>query len=103
MPTVGSFTLIDGKWTGAIRTMTISMKAQMVPVTGKADDGPDYRIFSDSAEIGAAWKRESKDGGTPYLSVTLDDPALPAPIRAAFFEDADDGTGTLVWNRQKPA
>ena len=101
MATIGTFSQKDGKWTGTIRTMTINVKAQMVPVAEKAEGGPDYRIFAGGAELGAAWREESKDGETPYLAVKLDDPGFEKPLRAASFEKEDDGSGVLVWNRQK--
>ena len=31
MAQIGAFTLKDGPWTGTIRTMTINVKAQLVP------------------------------------------------------------------------
>lgn len=31
MAQIGAFTLKDGAWTGTIRTMTINVKAQLVP------------------------------------------------------------------------
>ena len=80
MATIGTFSQKDGKWTGTIRTMTINVKAQMVPVTDKAEAGPDYRIFAGGAELGAAWREESKDGETPYLAVKLDDPEMAGLI-----------------------
>lgn len=102
MAQIGTFTLKDGAYTGTIRTMTINVKAQMVPNRDKASDGaPDFRLFAGGAELGAAWRQDSKDGETPYLAVKLDDPSFATPIRAAFFENADEGTGVLVWNRQK--
>ena len=51
------------------------------------------------AELGAAWRQESKDGETPYLAVKLDDPSFAGPMRAAFFENEKDGTGVMVWKR----
>ena len=51
MATIGTFSQKDGKWTGTIRTMTINVKAQMVPVTEKAEGGPDYRIFAGVALV----------------------------------------------------
>ena len=43
MAQIGSFTLKDGKYTGTIRTMTINVKAQLVPNKTKAnDEAPDY-------------------------------------------------------------
>ena len=101
MATIGTFSQKEGKWTGTIRTMIINVKAQMVPVAEPVEDGPAFRIFAGGAELGAAWREESKDGETPYLDVKLDDPGFDKPIRAAFFEKEEDGSGVLVWNRQK--
>ena len=101
MAQIGSFTLKDGKYTGTIRTMTVNVKAQLVPNKDKTNGGPDFRIYAGGAELGAAWREESKDGETPYLSVKLDDPSFAAPMRAAFFENEKDGTGVMVWSRPK--
>lgn len=101
MAQIGAFTLKDGAWTGTIRTMTINVKAQLVPNKEKANGAPDYRLYAGGAELGAAWRQDSKDGETPFLAVKLDDPSFAQPMRAAFFENAKEGTGVLVWNRPK--
>lgn len=101
MAQIGAFTMKDGTWTGTIRTMTINVKAQLVPNKEKANGAPDFRLYAGGAELGAAWQQESKDGETPFLAVKLDDPSFAQPMRAAFFENAKDGTGVLVWNRPK--
>ena len=98
MAQIGAFTLKDGKYTGTIRTMTINVKAQLVPNKSKAnDDAPDFRLYAGGAELGAAWRQDSKDRA--YLAVKLDDPSFATPVRAAFFENAEEGTGVMVWNR----
>ncbi len=56
-------------------------------------------MFAGGAELGAGWMEESKDAGTPYIALKLDDPSFAAPIRAAFFEDEDGSGGAMVWNR----
>jgi len=100
MAQIGAFTLKDGKHTGTIRTMTINVKAQLVPNKSKAnDDAPDFRLFAGGAELGAAWRQDSKNGGAPYLAVKLDDPSFAEPMRAAFFENIKDCTGILIWRR----
>ncbi len=101
MAQIGAFTLKDGTWTGTIRTMTINVKAQLVPNKEKANGAPDFRLYAGGAELGAAWQQESRDGETPFLAVKLDDPSFAQPMRAAFFENAKEGTGVLVWNRPK--
>lgn len=100
MATIGTFTEKDGAYTGTIRTMTINVKAQLVPNDSKANEGaPDFRVYAGGAELGAAWRQESKDGEKPYLAVKLDDPTFVAPVRAAFFENEAEGTGVMVWSR----
>lgn len=101
MAQIGAFTLKDGTWTGTLRTLTINVKAQLVPNKDKTKGTPDFRIYAGGAELGAAWREESKDGETPFLAVKLDDPSFAQPMRAAFFENAKEGTGVLVWNRPK--
>jgi len=101
MAQIGAFTLKDGTWTGTIRSMTINVKAQLVPNKEKANGAPDFRLYAGGAELGAAWHQESKDSETPFLAVKLDDPSFAQPMRAAFFENAKEGTGVLVWNRPK--
>jgi len=102
MAQIGTFTLKDGSYTGTIRTMTINVRARLVPNRDKGSEGePDFRLYAGGAELGAAWRQESKDGETPYLAVKLDDPGFGSPMRAAFFENEKDGTGVLVWNRAK--
>ena len=72
------------------------------PQTSK--DGKKYfRLIADPAkeayEIGAAFPREDKNG-TPYHSVSIESPVLPAPINAALFQDRESNALNLVWNRQ---
>jgi uncharacterized protein (DUF736 family) len=101
MAQIGTFTLKDDVWTGTIRTLTLNVRARLVPNKDKTKGAPDYRLFAGGAELGAAWRQESKDGETPYLAVSLDDPGFAGPVRAAFFENAQEGTGVLVWTRAK--
>ena len=101
MPTIGSFTTGKDGYTGTIRTLTINIKAKIIANDQKTSKGaPDFRIYAGHSELGAAWKTQtSGDQPRSYLSVQLDDPSLPEPIRAALFEE--DGTAFLVWNRRE--
>ena len=103
MAQIGAFTMKDGTWTGTIRTMTINVKAQLVPnrEKSKSKEAPDFRLYAGGAELGAAWRQATKDGETPYLAIRLDDPSFAQPMRAAFFENESEGTGVMVWNRAK--
>ncbi len=105
MATIGTFSATDDKgFVGTIRTMTINVKTKFVPNKNKNgnDKAPDFRIYAGGAELGAAWRSKSKgEEGGDYLSVKLDDPSFDKPIQAAFFENKDDNTGALVWNRKE--
>jgi uncharacterized protein (DUF736 family) len=54
-------------------------------------------VIVSGVEIGAAWRRTSKDNRS-YHSVKLDDPSFTAPIYAKLFE-GDDGECALIWSR----
>lgn len=101
MATIGSFTAGKSGYTGTIRTLTINIKASIVVNENKSSEGaPDFRVFAGRAELGAAWKAKSGgDEAREYLSVMLDDPSFPEPIRAALFEE--EGAAFLVWNRRE--
>jgi uncharacterized protein (DUF736 family) len=93
-------------FTGQVRTLTLDVSLALVPVeNSEAENAPAYRVHVDDAdgpEVGAAWKRSGEKAGE-YLSVLLDDPALPQPIRANLFRDDDAGAAwSLHWNRPKP-
>ncbi len=101
MATIGSFTLDKDGYTGTIRTLTINIKARIVPNDQKAsDNAPDFRVYAGRTELGAAWwAKTSGEEPRDYIRVLLDDPCFPDPIRAALFED--DGAAYLEWNRRE--
>ena len=103
MPTIGTFSATSDGYVGTIRTLTINVKTKLVANDTKANErAPDFRVYAGGAELGAAWReRTSGDEPRDYLSVQLDDPSFAEPIRAAFFENAEDGTGVLVWTRRE--
>lgn len=104
MSVIGMFTPIkDGGWEGTIRTLTIDVKARLIPNDNQdSERAPAFRLFAGRSELGAAW-RERSSGENPrdYLSVRLDDPSLPAPISAAMFEATDGKEAQLVWSRRR--
>jgi len=100
MATIGTFTKTDDSFVGTIRTMTINVKTKIVPNKDKSNDAaPDYRVYAGGAELGAGWWENSKGDECDYIALKLDDPSFAGPIRAAFFENDDDGTGVMVWKR----
>ncbi len=103
MAVIGIFTPTrEGGWVGTIRTMTIDVKARLVPNDNRENDqAPAFRIFAGRAELGAAWRQKSNnEHPRDYLSVRLDDPSLREAISAAMFEASDGNEAQLVWNRR---
>ncbi len=101
MATIGTFAKqADGSYAGAIKTLTLNVKAAQFRPNEKADErAPDYRIFAGSTEFGAAWKKTSREG-REYISAKLDDPSFAAPIYATLTE-AEEGSDSfnLIWSR----
>ncbi len=89
-------------FTGTIRTLALSVKANIVPDEHKASEAaPDYRVFSGTVELGAGWKRTTKNGEQrEYVSVKLDDPSFPAAIYANLVQtEGDPSVYSLIWSR----
>ena len=100
MATIGSFTKqTDGSYLGAIKTLTLNLEqVQIRPATAGKGNVPDYRIFCGPIEIGAAWKKTSRES-RPYLSVKLDDPSFALWINASLIETQEGYS--LVWSRAR--
>lgn len=92
---IGSFKTQKDGFTGELITLTHRAKL----VFEARSKGADYAITLNHIEVGAAWKRTSKEKGTEYLSVKLDSPFLPAPVNGALMPQ-EDGSHILVWNRE---
>jgi len=101
---LGNFKKTDTNgFRGSVRTLTLNLELAFEPnAEKKGDKSPDYRVITGDMEIGAAWKKTS-DGGNAYLSVTLDDPALPAAIDCAMVKSSIEHGYSLVWERRRKA
>ena len=99
MANIGTFTADKDGFTGTLRTLTLNVKVKFIPNAKESENAPDYRIVAGNFEIGAAWKKMSRQD-RPYLSVTLDDPSFPATIYARLVE-GEDGAHNLIWSRSK--
>jgi len=101
MATIGTFTKNEnGGFTGAVKTLTLNVKAKFVPTEGESERGPDFRIVTAATEFGAAWKKTARETQREYLSVKLDDPSFPAPIYASLVEAEDGESHNLIWSRR---
>lgn len=106
MSRIGTFTPTkDGGWSGAIHTLLMDTKVRLIPNDNRGSErAPAFRVYAGNCEIGAAWQeRTSDEPPKEYLSLRLDDPALPEPISVALFVDDDGKTGHMVWKRRDPS
>lgn len=77
----------DGGFAGTIRMLNLNADAKIVPVAEKkSEKSPDFRIEADSREIGAGWLNTLSRTQRDYISLTFDDPALPAAVKANLVE-----------------
>ena len=85
----------DGYTGGIFAFGTVCQPVEFIP----QQSGADFIVIeSGEFELGAAWRRTSKEG-KPYLSVKLDGPTLPAPVNCALIKQKD-GSYSLVWTRR---
>lgn len=92
----------DG-YRGQLKTLSIRADIEIRVNRSKSGDAqPDFRVFSDNVEIGAAWIRTGQVSGEPYVSLSLAAPEfgprrLYANLGRAAGQD-DDDTYALIWN-----
>lgn len=94
----------DGTLIGHIRTMFFkSDKVVFEPAEQmKGEKAPAFRIFTgDEIELGAAWRKASKETGSVYYDVKLDDPTFSAPVWCRLAQAKNDNGFVLVWERTK--
>ncbi len=105
MATIGTFTKDGAGYTGTLETLTIRAKLTFEPADKKSDNAPDYRVFhftdDFSSEIGAAWKKTSREGAE-YLSVSIDDPSFAERINCRLVKTGSEQGHTLFWERPRP-
>jgi uncharacterized protein (DUF736 family) len=105
MAMIGTFKKDGEGYGGSIETLTLSATVTLEPASKRGDSAPDFRIFHDadgfSSEIGAAWKKTSKEGAE-YLSVSLDDPSFADRINCRLVKTGIEQGYTLFWERQRP-
>ena len=91
----------DETFTGSISTLIMNKRVRIAPADEQANpDAPQYRVLSRGCEIGAGWDAQTNE--TPsraYISIVLDSPELPAPVRTALFEGENDHY--LIWKRRR--
>lgn len=99
MANIGTFTTTKSGFTGQIKTLALNVKSRFERIENPGENGPHFRIYSNSVELGAAWQKQAKQSERDYLSVKLDDPSFPAPIYATLVEVEGQEGLQLIWSR----
>lgn len=97
---IGAFTKKGDDLTGTISTFGASFENVTFEAITAKNNGPDYIIHTEAGELGAAWKKTSKQGND-YLSVSFRGPFLPGEVYAALLPTKAKGEFVLVWNELK--
>lgn len=104
MPAIGHVTKQkDGNFKGQLKTLSVSAPITILLNPAKSGDTqPDYRVYSQTVEVGAGWVKKGKTSGEDYISLSLADPAfgpkkLYANLGRAAGQD-DDDVFALIWN-----
>ena len=98
MAKIGAFSQTEHGYQGPVRTLTINTEVELV-LAMPAETAP---LNTASSPQGARWApawSKTSEAGNDYISLKLDDPALPAPIYASLFADDDGDKYSLVWQR----
>ncbi|MGV7123082.1 DUF736 domain-containing protein [Sphingopyxis sp. 550A] len=91
---------------GSIRTLSFDAQITVLKAPfSENDNAPKWRILIGDpalgAEIGAGWDRVGSRGY--YIALQIDDPSLPAPLRANMVRLGDDpGDFSILWSRPEP-
>jgi uncharacterized protein (DUF736 family) len=105
MATIGTFKKDGAGYAGTVETLTLKAKITFEPLEKRNDSAPDFRVFQItegfSSEIGAAWKKTSKEGAE-YLSVSIDDPSFAERINCRLVKTGSEQGHTLYWERARP-
>ena len=105
MTQIGQFTRGPTGYSGYLRTLSLDLELTFVPLdASESENAPAYRIHlgdEDGPEVGAGWKHSGERAGT-FISVLLDGPVFPQPIRARLFRSDEEGRDWgLHWSRPK--
>ena len=108
MTCIGTFAATPDGFEGRLKTLTIDRPLTLVAVDPcDVENAPDYRIMAgegeETYEVGAGWKHVGDKAGS-FVTLVVDDPVLPRPLRANLFS-SDDQNHVLIWSRgaRRPA
>jgi uncharacterized protein (DUF736 family) len=103
MPAIGYVTRKHQGFEGNLNTLTIKAKIRIAANEAKSSDKqPDYLVFVEGVEVGAAWVKKARTSGNEYVSLSIAAPEfgpkkLYANLGVAAGQD-DPDTFAIIWN-----
>lgn len=105
MAIIGTFKKDGAGYAGTIETIALKGRITFEPLEKRNGNAPDFRVFqltdSYTSDIGAAWKKTSKEGAE-YLSASIDDPSFAERIHCRLVKTGSEQGYTLYWERPRP-
>jgi uncharacterized protein (DUF736 family) len=83
MPQIGTFKSDGVGYSGQLHTLTSEALLTLEPNRQAGPNGPAFRVFHATSEVGIAFKPPGKDSGKPYLLVLVDDLSVSNSWQAA--------------------
>jgi uncharacterized protein (DUF736 family) len=93
----------NGGWIGLIFILAHRVRITLAPNDNRANgNAPQFRIFYGNAELGALWRRRTKEAvPRDYLSGEIDFAGAPEPIPVTVFFSDDGQSARMKWARRR--
>lgn len=94
------------KGSGSISTLTFDIDVTIEPNNSDNPMAPTHRVFARSprgklVECGGVWKKENKETGADYYTLTIRDYAFNANLGKAAGQDEDNVQAVIPWAPQQ--
>jgi uncharacterized protein (DUF736 family) len=94
MAIIGTLVAVENGYEGTLETLTIKAKVLLEKRQKTKDKHPDYDVFVEGREIGAAWERMG------FISLNIDDPSFP-PGNCTLKKTGADNRYTLTFQHRR--
>ncbi len=99
---IGFFKATNSGYEGKIETLALKIQAEFTRVVTRTNHkAPNYEIHCGDLKIGAAWDKVSKNKGTKYLFVALEDPSFASGFYGLFRNSGVEDGYTLSFERER--
>lgn len=101
-------TIETSKGSGSISTLTFDVDVSIEPNNSDNPMAPTHRVFARSprgklVECGGVWKKENKETGADYFTLTIRDFNFNANLGKAANQDDDSVQAVIPWGPKEAA